>query len=136
MTGCRRIKSGKSYSDSAKSTLNKLTILQAINNLKSDIEALKQRYVAIDFGKVKTGQEVLVKFSSYPFQEFGIVAGGIESVAEMSKGTAYMVRVSFPKRLMISSQKTIHFRNGLTASGEIVAENLNLIERLFYEIRS
>ncbi len=88
-----------------------------------------------NFGKVKAGQEVLVKFPSYPFQEFGIVAGRIESVAEMSKDTAYVVRVSFLKGLVTSSQKTIPFRNGLTASGEIVTENLNLIERLFYEIR-
>jgi multidrug resistance efflux pump len=165
--------------------LNKTTaeqtngLLQAINTLKSDIEAWKQRYVAIapavgkvsfltqlqenkpiktgqelfyilaggggfygemqvgqyNFGKVKAGQEVLVKFPSYPFQEFGIVAGRIETVAEMSKDTAYIVRVSFPKGLVTSSQKTIPFRNGLMASGEIVTENLNLIERLFYELR-
>ncbi len=70
----------------------------------------------------------------YPFQEFGIVAGRIESVTEMSKDTA-VLRISFPKGLVISSQKTIPFRNGLTASGEIVTEDLNLIERLFYEIR-
>jgi hypothetical protein len=63
------------------------------------------------------------------------VAGRIESVAEMSKDTVYVLRVSFPKGLVTSSQKTIPFRNGLTASGEIVTENLNLIERLFYEIR-
>ncbi len=88
-----------------------------------------------NFGKVKAGQEVLVKFPSYPFQEFGIVAGRIEAVSEMSKDTAFVVRVSFPKGLMTSSQKTIPFRNGLTASGEIVTENLNLIERLFYELR-
>ncbi len=88
-----------------------------------------------NFGKVKAGQEVLVKFPSYPFQEFGIVAGRVETVAEMSKDTAYVVRVSFPKGLVTSSQKTIPFRNGLMASGEIVTENLNLIERLFYEIR-
>ncbi len=88
-----------------------------------------------NFGKVKTGQEVLVKFPSYPFQEFGIVAGRIEAVSEMSKDTAFVVRVSFPKGLVTSSQKQIPFRNGLTASGEIVTENLNLIERLFYEIR-
>jgi multidrug resistance efflux pump len=88
-----------------------------------------------NFGKVKAGQEVLVKFPSYPFQEFGIVAGRIEAVAEMPKDTAYVVRVRFPKGLVTSSQKVIPFRNGLTASGEIVTENLNLIERLFYELR-
>jgi multidrug resistance efflux pump len=154
-------------------------LLQAINTLKSDIEAWKQRYIATapaagkvsflaqlqenqpiktgqelfyilsdgggyygemqvgqyNFGKVKSGQEVLVKFPSYPFQEFGIVAGRIESVAEMSKDTAYVVRVNFAKGLVTSSQKTIPFRNGLMASGEIVTENLNLIERLFYELR-
>jgi hypothetical protein len=78
---------------------------------------------------------VLVKFPSYPFQEFGIVVGHIEAVAEMPKDTAYVVRVRFPKGLVTSSQKVIPFRNGLMASGEIITENLNLIERLFYELR-
>ncbi|MCP1383888.1 hypothetical protein [Runella salmonicolor] len=41
----------------------------------------------------------------------------------------------FPKGVVTSSQKNIPFRNGMTATGEIVTEDLKLIERLFYDLR-
>lgn len=154
-------------------------LFQAINTLKSDIEAWKQRFVSIapttgkisfitplqegqtiksgqelfyvlpphsgnegqmyvgqyNFGKVKSGQEVIVKFASYPYQEFGTVRGRIASISDIPKDTSYLVKVTFPKGLLTSSHKTLPFRNGMTATGEIVTEDLKLIERLFYDFR-
>ncbi len=152
---------------------------QSLNTLKSEIEAWKQRYVALapasgkinflsslqenqivkngqellyilpegagyygemyvgqyNFGKVKNGQEVIVKFQSYPFQEFGTVKGEISFISDIPKDSVYLVKVSFPKGLLTSSNKNLPFRNGMTASGEIITENLRLIEKFFYEIR-
>ncbi|RDB05078.1 HlyD family efflux transporter periplasmic adaptor subunit [Runella aurantiaca] len=88
-----------------------------------------------NFGKVRHGQEVIVKFAGYPYQEFGTVSGRIASISDMPKDTAYLVKVQFPKGLVTSSQKKIPFRNGMTATGEIVTEDLKLIERLFYDFR-
>lgn len=88
-----------------------------------------------NFGKVRHGQEVIVKFSGYPYQEFGTVSGRISSISDMPKDTAYLVKVQFPKGLVTSSQQKLPFRNGMTATGEIVTEDLKLIERLFYDFR-
>lgn len=93
-----------------------------------------------NFGKVKQGQEVIVKFASYPYQEFGTVSGRIASISDMPKDTAYLVKVKFPNGLVTSSQvglkkRVIPFRNGMTATGEIVTEDLKLVERLFYDFR-
>jgi len=41
------------------------------------------------------------------------------------------IHVSFPKGLITSSHQQISFRNGVSASGEIVTEDVRLIERLF-----
>lgn len=154
-------------------------LLQAVNTLKSDIEAWKQRYVVIaptsgkvnfltslqenqmiksgqelmyilpegsgyygemhvgqyNFGKVRNGQEVIVKFQSYPFQEFGTVKGQIAFISDLPKDSTYLVKVTFPEGLVTSSKKQLPFRNGMTASGEIITENLRLIEKFFYDIR-
>jgi CRISPR/Cas system CSM-associated protein Csm5 (group 7 of RAMP superfamily) len=47
----------------------------------------------------------------------------------------YLVKVQFPNALKTSSKKELPFKNGMTASGEIVTENLKLMEKFFYDIR-
>ena len=88
-----------------------------------------------NFGKVRCGQEVIVKFAGYPYQEFGTVTGRISSISDMPRDTAYLVKVHFPNGLVTTSYKNVNFRNGMTATGEIVTEDLTLIERLFYDFR-
>jgi multidrug efflux pump subunit AcrA (membrane-fusion protein) len=157
----------------------KVALIQSINTLKSDIEAWKQRYLAIantagrvnfvsniqenqllkvgqellyilpkgsgfygemmvgqyNFGKIKLGQEVIVKFPSYPFQEFGTVRGQIAHISDVAKDSTYLVKVNFPAGLRTSSKKDLPFKNGMTAGGEIVTDNLKLMEKFFYDIR-
>ena len=88
-----------------------------------------------NFGKIKKGQMVMLKFPSYPYEEYGVVEGSIESIAEMSKDTAFVVHVNFPNGLTTNSGKKLGFRNGMTANAEIVTEDLRLIERIFYNLR-
>jgi multidrug resistance efflux pump len=88
-----------------------------------------------NFGKVRVGQEVIVKLLSYPYQEFGSVLGRVESIAEVASDTTFHVRVSFPQGLHTSTGRQLPFRNGLYATGEILTEDVRLIEKLFYQIR-
>lgn len=158
----------------------KNAFIQSLYALKSDIEAWKQRYIAIaptagkviflqtlqenqsvksgqellyimpegegfhgemaigqfNFGKVKMHQEVIIKLQSHPYEEFGTLRGRIESISEIPKDSAYFVKVSFPKGLLTSANKSISFRNGMTGSGEIVTEDKRLIERFLKEFMS
>lgn len=86
-----------------------------------------------NFGKVKRGQEIIVKLQSYPYEEYGTLRGQIQSISEIPKDSAYFVKVNFPKGLTTSANKTIPFRNGMTASGEIITEDKRLIERFLKE---
>jgi biotin carboxyl carrier protein len=88
-----------------------------------------------NFGKVRAGQEVLVKLPSYPFQEFGSVSGRVASIMQVASDTAYRVRIEFPVGLRTSTGRQLPFRNGLTADGEIITEDIRLIETIFYELR-
>jgi len=88
-----------------------------------------------NFGKIKVGQEVIVKFPSYPFQEFGTVSGQITNISDMAKDSVYLVQVQFPNGLVTTNHKNLPYKNGLVASGEIVTENMRLLERFFYDIR-
>jgi len=89
-----------------------------------------------NFGKVKPGQDVLLKFSSYPAQEFGSVKGRIDYIKYILSDSGYLSRVSLPERLITNYRKPISFKEGMTAEAEIITEERRLSERFFGEIRS
>lgn len=88
-----------------------------------------------NFGKIREGQEVIVKFDGYPFQEFGTVTAKIQQISSMPRDSATLVKVSFPQGLLTNSGKDLPFRYGMKGTGDIVTEDLRLIERFFHDIR-
>ncbi|MGC5198828.1 HlyD family efflux transporter periplasmic adaptor subunit, partial [Aphanothece microscopica] len=86
-----------------------------------------------NFGKLKVGQKVIVKLPSYPFQEFGTLRGQVQSISEFSRDSTFMVSVQFPDGLRTSSHRRIQFRNGMLATGEIITDELRILERIFME---
>lgn len=88
-----------------------------------------------NFGKVKTGQNVLVKLPSYPFQEYGSLMGRVGVISPISSDTTYRAQVVFPNGLLTTTGHRLIARNGLVASGDIITDDTRLIEKLFYELR-
>ena len=87
-------------------------------------------------GKVKVGQVVNVKFSGYPFQEYGMVQGKIISISDISSSdSTFFAKISLPQDLSTNYGKKINFRNGMSALAEIVTEDNRLIERYVYQMR-
>ncbi|HWR34068.1 MAG TPA: HlyD family efflux transporter periplasmic adaptor subunit [Chitinophagaceae bacterium] len=82
-----------------------------------------------NFGKVKPGQNVLLKFPSYPAQEFGSVKGRIEYIKNMPSDSGYLAKVSLPEGLMTNYKKIILFTEGLMAQAEIITEKKRLSDR-------
>jgi multidrug efflux pump subunit AcrA (membrane-fusion protein) len=90
-----------------------------------------------NFGKVKIGQIVLIKFKGYPFQEYGIIEGRIESIAKLPaiNTTNFYASVNLINNEKTTSGKKLNFRNGMQASAEVITENMTLAERIFYSFR-
>lgn len=87
-----------------------------------------------NFGKVNIGQKVLLKFSAYPFQEFGILEGSITYISSMNTEGGYFAKVNLNNGLKTNFGKEIEYRYGLKASGEIITKDLRLVERFYYNI--
>lgn len=87
--------------------------------------------------KVEKGQRVLIKAEGFPFQEYGIVEGYVESRAllPLSNGN-YFVLVALPQGLRTSFGRELPFRQRMEASGEIIIQEKRLLERLFEKLRS
>lgn len=87
-----------------------------------------------NFGKVAVSQPVLLKFDSYPFEEYGIVRGQVEYISQIPSDSGYIAKVKLPLGLETSYSLRISYREGLSASGSIVTKDSRLIERFYFMI--
>lgn len=89
------------------------------------------------FGKIRKGQRVNLKFSAYPYQEFGMVNGTISYISEVpTNDSIFMSKVEFKNGLKTNFGKVIKPRLGMTAQAEIITADKRLIERFFNNIRT
>jgi multidrug efflux pump subunit AcrA (membrane-fusion protein) len=97
------------------------------------VEALIPQY---NFGKVKTGQEVLLKFEAYPYQEFGSVKGRIEFISNAPSDSGYLAKIILPEGLITNYKKTVLYRTGLSMQADIITDKRRLLQRFFSSFRS
>jgi multidrug efflux pump subunit AcrA (membrane-fusion protein) len=122
--------------------------LQEQQNLKANsillyVTAQKNQYQGeikipqANFGKIKIGQTVLIKFQGYPFEEYGAVEGKIKSIAKIptAETQTFYAIITLPNPPITTNNKTIAYRNGMTASASIITENLKLAQRLLYSFK-
>jgi multidrug efflux pump subunit AcrA (membrane-fusion protein) len=88
-----------------------------------------------NFGKIKTGQKVLLKLPSYPFQEFGSLEGRLDFVSTIATDSGYLSKVTFPNGLTTNYNRQVQYKDGLQAQGEIITADLKLSDRLLNSVR-
>lgn len=86
-------------------------------------------------GKVKVGQRVIVRFTNFPDQEFGIVNGRLSSVSLVPSEDNYMIEIVFPDGLITNYGKSLPVFYEMKATAEIVTDDSRLIECFFQPLR-
>lgn len=86
-------------------------------------------------GKVKKGQRVIVRFSNFPDQEFGVVNGVVSNISLVPTDDFYAADIDFPEGLKTNYGIDLPVSPETQASAEIVTEELRLIERFFLPIK-
>ncbi|TYZ12651.1 HlyD family efflux transporter periplasmic adaptor subunit [Hymenobacter lutimineralis] len=88
-----------------------------------------------NLGKIKVNQTVMIKFASYPFQEFGAVVGKVVYISDVPlKDGTFLAKVTLPNGLKTTYNKTIVFRAGMLATAEIITDETRLFDKIFYNI--
>ena len=87
-------------------------------------------------GKVKTGQRVNIKFSNFPHEQYGMVAGIVMSKSLVAMDNAYMLEVELPNGLLTNYGKTLEFTQEMRGVADIITEDIRLIQRIFAPIKS
>lgn len=84
-----------------------------------------------NMGKVKEGQQVLVKLRSYPFEEYGMIRGRVRYIADVPyKDSVFISKVDFKIRNSSDLKKPIHLKQGMMADAEIVTQDATILQRL------
>lgn len=94
-------------------------------------------------GKVKQGQEVIIKLTDYPYMEFGSVKGIVSTISlttniQMTEAGAvenYLVNVELPDKLKTNYGSELDFKFETKGVGDIIVHERRLIERLFDNLK-
>lgn len=87
------------------------------------------------FGKIEDGQLVQVRFSGYPYHEYGSIFGRLDYISDFPvRDSLFFAKVSFPDGLVTSYGREITPRNGMTGQAEIITQDMRLLERVYNNI--
>lgn len=98
---------------------------------------------AMGSGKLKIGQEVLVKLDNFPYLEYGSISGRVNSISLTTSTTkndkneveTYMVVVDFPNQLKTNYGAKLNFKAEARGTAEIITNDRRLIMRLFDNLK-
>lgn len=96
-------------------------------------------------GKVKKGQNVIIKLNNYPYNEYGSIKGKVTRISlatnqqtlsdNQKKINSYLVDVDLPYGLKTNYGVELNFHAEAKGTAEIVTEDRRLIERFFDNLR-
>jgi multidrug resistance efflux pump len=93
-------------------------------------------------GKVAVGQRVLVRLEGYPYRQYGVLEGRVQSVSQLGfeqgerSEVTYRAVVSLSNGLMTSYGRRLQFREEMRGDIDVITEDMRLLERLFNQFRS
>jgi multidrug efflux pump subunit AcrA (membrane-fusion protein) len=91
-------------------------------------------------GKVRIGQEVRIQLDNYPSTEFGEITGLIQDITllpiEKDKMNWYKAFIEIDDSLITTYGKHINYAPNMEGIGNIVTEDLRIIERVFNRLRN
>lgn len=90
----------------------------------------------LNSGKIKIGQSVNIKLSSYPDNEYGVLKGKVKNISLIPNNEGlYLLDVLLAEKLITTYNKELVFKQEMQGVAEIITEDLRLIERVFYQFK-
>jgi hypothetical protein len=95
-------------------------------------------------GKVRIGQEAIVKLDNYPYAEYGSIQGIVKRISTITnqqsganqlKINTYLVTLEFPHGLKTNFGSQLDFHFEAKGTAEIITQKRKLIERLFDNLK-
>lgn len=88
-----------------------------------------------NFGKIRIGQSVQLRFDAYPYQEFGYVSGRLSYIADIPSDSGYLAHIELPNGLITNQRQRLEYKNGLIAQSRVLVKDMKLGDRFLQEFR-
>jgi multidrug resistance efflux pump len=95
-------------------------------------------------GKVKGGQEVIIKLDNYPYQEYGSIKGKVLDISLISNPIreengrfedSYLIKISLKDGLKTNYGETLTYKHGIKGSADIITKDRHLLQRFFENLK-
>ena len=86
-------------------------------------------------GKVNVNQPVKLKFTDFPYREYGMVTAKLDAISAVPD-SVYIGTVYLSDSLITNYGKLLPFKQNMEGVAEIVTEDLALAERLIYPLKA
>jgi len=84
------------------------------------------------FGKIRAGQDVLIKVRGYPHEEYGYLRGKIERISDIPvRDSVFLSRVGIRRE---PKDATIRLKPGLLADADIITEDQTILYRIWKNV--
>ncbi len=90
---------------------------------------------ALGAGKMRPGQTVRIRFDDYPYKEFGIATGEVDSVSLVAQKGAHLVSVRLASPLTTNYGRPLPFKQEMMGNASIIIEDRSLLGRIFSQVR-
>lgn len=88
-----------------------------------------------NMGKVKLGQQVLVRLKSYPYEQYGMIRGRLSYISDVAyHDSVFVAKINFEHFENKDPNRKIILKNGLQADAQIITENSSLLQRFIRNI--
>jgi multidrug resistance efflux pump len=87
-------------------------------------------------GRVRKGQEVNIKLSGYPYMEFGVLKGSINSISLIPIEESYIADIDLINGMKSTYNLELGFKNEMTGTADIITDNSRLIYRLIKPLKA
>lgn len=110
--------------------------VMAIVPKKGDRIIGKAQLPSSALGKVKIGDKVIIRLDAYPYEEYGILLGKLESKSALpNRKNLYPINIELDQGLLTTTGKPLRFEQQMLGLAEIITKERRFIERIFDQIR-
>lgn len=88
------------------------------------------------YGKVKRGQKVRIRLDNFPSTEFGYLTGEVTSLSALPQEKSYKIHFKLTNGFRSSFGMELQYTPEMSATAEIITEDLRLIDRIFIKFRN
>ncbi|GAB1416768.1 hypothetical protein MASR2M117_21740 [Paludibacter sp.] len=108
--------------------------IQKIDSLQTYLAYVELKSDGV--GKIRSGQQVVIKLSAYPYLEYGYLLGKTLEIEPKEASNKYIVKVEINSQLITSARIEIKYDKNLAGTAEIITENMTFFDRVFNPLKN